>query len=71
MSELAAAHPNSGLIGAAGDQDQAVTLALAFLAGYTGHTRAAYRRDLANWWRWCAAHDLALLEAARVHVCSR
>ncbi len=68
MSELAAAHPNSGLIGAAGDQDQAVTLALAFLAGYTGHTRAAYRRDLANWWRWCAAHDLALLEAARVHV---
>jgi integrase/recombinase XerD len=43
-------------------------LAVAFLAGYTGHTRDAYRRDLADWWHWCAAHDLAVLEAARVHV---
>ncbi|HZC99781.1 MAG TPA: hypothetical protein VFA46_06190 [Actinomycetes bacterium] len=68
MSELGAIHPSSGLVSATGDQDQAVTLALAFLAGYTGHSRAAYRRDLADWWRWCAAHDLTVLEAARVHV---
>jgi site-specific recombinase XerD len=68
MSQLIAAHPRGELVGAAGDQDQAATLALAFLAGYTGHTRAAYRRDLADWWRWCAAHDLAVLETARVHV---
>jgi integrase/recombinase XerD len=33
-----------------------------------GTPRTAYRRDLADWWRWCAAHDLAVLEAARVHV---
>jgi len=45
-----------------------VALALAFLAGYHGHTRAAYRRDLEGWWCWCAAHDLAVLEVARVHV---
>ena len=67
MSELTATHPSSGLV-SAGDQDQAVTLVLAFLAGYTGHSRDAYRRDLADWWRWCAAYDLAVLEAARVHV---
>lgn len=67
MSDPAATRPSSGLV-SADEQDQAIALALAFLAGYTGHTRDAYRRDLADWWRWCAAHDLAVLKAARVHV---
>lgn len=43
-------------------------LAAAFLLGYSGQTRDAYRRDLGSWFSFCA--DLAVdpLEATRVHV---
>lgn len=34
-------------------------LAWAFLLAHReGNTRDAYRRDLADWWRWCAGQDL-------------
>jgi hypothetical protein len=57
----------------AGDLDHpagpADRLALAFLLSYReGNTRDAYRRDLTDWWAWCADHDLDLLQARRVHV---
>jgi site-specific recombinase XerD len=32
------------------------------------HTRAAYRRDVAEWLRWCRARDLDPLTATFVHV---
>lgn len=44
-------------------------LAWAFLLAHReGNTRDAYRRDLADWWRWCAGQDLDPLQARRVHV---
>jgi integrase/recombinase XerD len=44
-------------------------LAWAFLLSHReGNTRDAYRRDLADWWRWCADHQLDPLQARRVHV---
>jgi site-specific recombinase XerD len=44
-------------------------LAWAFLLSHReGNTRDAYRRDLADWWRWCADHDLDPLAVRRVHV---
>jgi hypothetical protein len=44
-------------------------LAMAFLMAYReDNTRHAYKRDLADWWRWCASQDLDPLQARRVHV---
>lgn len=43
-------------------------VAAAFLLGYAGATRAAYRRDLAALFGWCADHKLAPLALSRAHV---
>lgn len=43
-------------------------LAAAFLIAYQGATRAAYRRDLRAWLRWCEDHDVDPLGAQRAHV---
>ncbi|XTZ17397.1 tyrosine-type recombinase/integrase [Micromonospora echinospora] len=34
----------------------------------SGHTRDAYRRDVAGWLTWCASHDLDPLRATFLHV---
>jgi integrase/recombinase XerD len=46
----------------------AEVIAARFLAGHTGHTRAAYRRDLADYFGWCAEHEVAALDAGRSTV---
>jgi len=46
----------------------AAHLASAFLLGYSGSTRAAYSRDPADWFSFCADHDLDPLAASRAHV---
>jgi len=43
-------------------------LVAAFLLGYSGQTRDAYRRDLATWFSFCAAHGVDPLVAGRAHV---
>lgn len=43
-------------------------LGAAFLAGYSGATRAAYAADLRRWGRWLAGRGIAPLAAHRVHV---
>jgi site-specific recombinase XerD len=43
-------------------------LAAAFLIAYSAHTRAAYARDLRDWFDWCSEHDLDPLDAARGHI---
>ena len=43
-------------------------LAAAFLLGYSDSTRSAYSRDLADWFTFCADHDLDPLTASRSHV---
>jgi site-specific recombinase XerD len=43
-------------------------IAARFLTGYTGHTRAAYRRDLAHYFTWCADHGVPVLDASRATV---
>ena len=43
-------------------------LAAAFLLAYEGHTRAAYARDLREWFSWCSDHDLDPLDVTRGHV---
>ena len=45
--------------------EQAYVVALRFLVSYRGHTLAAYRRDLTDYFTWCAAHDVPVLEAGR------
>jgi hypothetical protein len=41
-------------------------LALAFLLAYReGNTRDAYRRDLADWWGWCAGRSAPATNRAR------
>lgn len=47
---------------------RADALAARFLLSYTGHTRAAYTRDLRDWYAWCAALDLDPLDANRAAV---
>jgi site-specific recombinase XerD len=47
---------------------RAAYLASAFLLGYSGATRSAYARDLADWFRFCAEHDLDPLAASRAHI---
>ena len=49
-------------------QPEVKTLAAAFLLGYRDSTRAAYARDLRDWFTWCAAHDIDPLAAQRAHV---
>lgn len=43
-------------------------LGAAFLLGYSGETRAAYRRDLAKWFAFCADLRVDPLGASRAHV---
>lgn len=43
-------------------------IAARFLTGYSGHTRAAYRRDLGDYIAWCADHDVLVLQAGRSTV---
>lgn len=50
------------------DQGTAERLAAAFLLGYQGNTRAAYRRDLTHYGTWCAQHGVDILTATRAHV---
>ena len=42
--------------------------AVAFLARYQGRTVEAYRHDLRDLFQWAAEHDLAVLDATRVHL---
>ena len=49
-------------------QKRADALARRFLLSYAGHTRAAYGRDLADWFAWCAALDVDPLAANRAMV---
>jgi integrase/recombinase XerD len=59
----------AGAVGLDHPPTPADRLAMAFLLSYReGNTRDAYRRDLADWWRWCADQDLDPLQARRVHV---
>lgn len=44
------------------------TIAAKWLVGFTEHTEAAYRRDLAHFAAWCDDHDLDLMTARRPHV---
>ena len=46
----------------------AEALGQAFLLGYQGATRAAYRRDLRAWFDWCAIQTVDPLDAHRAHV---
>ena len=51
------------------NSEAAEQVALAFLAGYQcENTRGAYGRDLRDWFGWCLAHSLAVLQARRLHV---
>ncbi len=43
-------------------------MAAAFLLGYSGQTRDAYRRDLASWFGFCAGVHTDPLAASRAHV---
>ncbi|KAA1415375.1 tyrosine-type recombinase/integrase [Nocardioides humilatus] len=43
-------------------------IAARFLIGYSGHTRAAYRRDLTDYFAWCADHGLEVLAAGRATI---
>lgn len=52
--------------GAYGRQSEAA--AAGFLLGYTGHTRAAYIRDLRDFGAWSADAGISPLEATRAHV---
>src|SRR3954452_19361343 len=49
--------------------DPVGTLAGAFLAGFRSErTRAAYRRDLADFFKWVARHGIEPLDARRAHI---
>ena len=50
------------------DTSRAGQLAGEFLASYQGHTAAAYRRDLADFFGYCAAQNLHPLAARRVDL---
>src|SRR5690242_15979566 len=43
-------------------------IAARFLTSYAGHTRAAYRRDLQDYFAWCADHGAPVLDATRTTV---
>ncbi len=47
---------------------EAVDVARAFLLGYQENTRAAYARDLGEWFAWCEGHEVDPLQASRLHV---
>ena len=40
----------------------------AYLARYGGTTRRNYQSDLLQWFRWCASHDLGVLEVHRAQI---
>lgn len=67
MADLARA-TEAFLVGALPDLPRAQlahVIAARFLTGYTGHTRAAYRRDLEHYFGWCAEHGVPVLDAGR------
>lgn len=39
-----------------------------FLLAYRGNTRLGYETDLRLWFRWCADHNVPVLEAVRVNI---
>jgi integrase/recombinase XerD len=41
-----------------------------FLAGYTGHTKAAYANDVRTWFEFCAERGIAPFSASRLDVAS-
>jgi len=43
-------------------------VAVAFLLGYQGRTRASYAADIRGWLGWCQEHRIDALEATRAHV---
>jgi hypothetical protein len=49
-------------------EKRAEALARRFLLSYAGHTRAAYGRDLADWFGWCTALEIDPLAANRAMV---
>jgi hypothetical protein len=68
--QLAPTDPTAG--GLDDPPNQADRLAWAFLLSHReGNTRDAYRRDLADWWRWCADRDLDPLAVRHVDVYAR
>jgi integrase/recombinase XerD len=48
--------------------DRAELAAAAYLARYGGATRRNYQSDLLQWFRWCATHDLGVLEVHRAQI---
>jgi site-specific recombinase XerD len=66
-SELIQARDGALVLEAAPER-RSEAAAAGFLLGYTGHTRAAYIRDLRDFGAWCAQTALAPLEATRAHV---
>ena len=56
---------NIELPGAGFAVDPAEVAAIAFLARHSRRTLDAYRHDLR---KWAAGHDLAVLDATRVHL---
>jgi len=49
-------------------RDPARIVADDYLCGYVGNTKDAYRRDLADYFAYCRAHELGALEATRSDV---
>ena len=50
-------------------EQRSVAIALRFIAQYDSkNTRAAYERDLRDWFEWCGAHDVDVLAVRRTHV---
>jgi integrase/recombinase XerD len=48
--------------------DEEKSALVGFLAGYSGHTRAAYTLDLRQYTSWCATHGLHLFDAKRADI---
>ena len=50
------------------EEKRADAIARRFLLSHSGHTRAAYTRDLTDWFKWCAALHVDPLQANRAMV---
>lgn len=68
MATTDLAPATAGVLAERHPDDPARALAVAFLLGYTGHTRRAYARDLTDWSAWCAQHGPDVLAVRRPHV---
>ncbi len=60
--------PSRTPIGPAPAPQSADDVALAFLLGYSGNTRAAYLADLRGFFSFCEAHGCDPLQATRAHI---